>query len=77
MTERHIDLVKVDVEGAEELVLFGVSHVMQKIARWIIEIHNPLERKRIVQTMIGCGYRTKRLDNDHYLFERGDRSMSN
>jgi FkbM family methyltransferase len=76
-TERHIDLVKVDVEGAEELVLFGASHVMQKIARWIIEIHNPLEHKRIVQMMIGYGYRTKQLDNDHYLFERGDRSMPN
>jgi FkbM family methyltransferase len=69
-TERRVDLVKVDVEGAEKLVLLGASHVMRKIARWLIEIHNPTERKRIAQMMVKYGYRTKRLDENHYLFER-------
>ena len=69
-TERNIDLVKVDVEGAEKLVLLGASNVMGKIERWLIEIHNPIERKSIEQMMVGHGYLTKRLDENHRLFER-------
>lgn len=68
--EDHIDLVKVDVEGAEGLVIAGSSNMMGKIDRWLIEIHDPLERERIVQTMRAFGYETKKLDERHYVFER-------
>jgi len=74
--ERHIDLVKVDVEGAEKLVLLGATNVMTKIDRWVIEIHSPTERKSIIQTMNRHRYRTKRLDGNHYLFERKTRMIS-
>ena len=69
-TERHVDLVKVDVEGAEKLVLLGATNVMTKIDRWLIEIHIPIERKTITQIMTRNRYRTNRLDGNHYLFER-------
>jgi FkbM family methyltransferase len=68
--ENHVDLVKVDVEGAEGLVIAGASNVMEKIARWLIEIHNPSERERIVETMRAFGYEIKKIDERHYVFQR-------
>jgi FkbM family methyltransferase len=35
-----VDLVKVDVEGAEWLVLKGAEPVMHRIKRWMIELHD-------------------------------------
>ena len=35
-----VDLVKVDVEGAEWLVLEGAGPVMHRIKRWMIELHD-------------------------------------
>jgi FkbM family methyltransferase len=75
--EDHIDLVKVDVEGAEGLVIAGSSNTMWKIARWLIEIHDPAERERIIQTMRNFGYGAKKLDEKHHLFERDASTSTN
>jgi FkbM family methyltransferase len=68
--ERDVDLIKVDVEGAEMLVLAGATHVMKNIARWLIEIHNPTERRAIVRLMTRHGYHSMKLDDRHYIFEQ-------
>lgn len=50
---RWPDLIKVDVEGAEDLVLKGAPHLLrsQQAPRWILEIHSP-EKERSVQGML-------------------------
>ena len=73
-SEPQVDLVKVDVEGAENLVLNGAANVMERIERWLIEIHNHRDVPIISRMMRRSGYTTKQLDERHYVFERGRRS---
>ncbi len=57
--EPRIDLVKVDVEGGEWLVLEGAGPILEKIDRWLVELHS-LERRGELQAWFASrGYRTK------------------
>lgn len=64
--ESKIDLIKVDVEGAEWEVVDGAMQIMEKIGAWLIEVHEPKERSKWEQKMGGLGYST-------YWFEKVDR----
>ena len=62
----HIDLLKVDVEGAELEVLKGAKNTLSRnvVRRLIIEVHEDLvDSKRIVNTLLDYGYtvRTRRI----------------
>jgi FkbM family methyltransferase len=58
-----VDLVKVDVEGAEWLVLKGADPVMPQIKRWMIELHDLSREKELDSYLRQYGYRTSWLKN--------------
>lgn len=60
-----VDLVKVDVEGAEWLVLEGARSVMNHVRSWIIELHDMSRKQELEQWFRQCGYNTKWLDSNH------------
>lgn len=65
--EPKIDLIKVDVEGAEKLVLWGADGIKKKAKRWLIEIHDPEDISQVAELM--PRYKATKLDSNHYIFE--------
>lgn len=63
------DLVKMDVEGAEFLVLEGMRESIDRgrVTRICVELHNR-DRKRELETVLN-GYRTRWLDHSHIYGE--------
>jgi len=59
---RHVDLVKLDVEGAELLILQDSQEIMPNISMWIIELHDSFEQKELEQLMTKNGYALRWLD---------------
>jgi len=47
----RVDLVKVDVEGAEWLVLKGAHDIMDRIGAWLIELHDPTRKTELASYM--------------------------
>jgi hypothetical protein len=75
--ESIIDLIKVDVEGAEWRVLEGAEPIMPRIKRWVIELHQPRRKMELDARMKQYGYdRSEWLDSDRAMivgaFERSD-----
>lgn len=68
--EDNVDLVKVDVEGAEWEVLEGSKEVLPKIRRWIVEVHHLEQKGRIAKWFEDKGYATTWLDIKHVYAER-------
>jgi FkbM family methyltransferase len=69
--EDEVDLVKVDVEGAEWLVLEGAVPIMPRIKEWIIELHQPTRKAELEKLMKRFGYeRFDWLDSRHGVFRR-------
>ena len=66
-----VDLVKVDVEGAEELVLRGAEPIMQNIRSWVIELHDRSRKAELVSYMEKYGYESTWIDRNHAYFTRG------
>ena len=58
-----VDLVKMDIEGAEWMALKGAEKVMGKIRAWIIELHEPSRKQELENLMKGYGYKTRWLDD--------------
>jgi FkbM family methyltransferase len=54
--EERIDLVKVDVEGAEWKVLDGARSIMPRIQRWLIELHNASRTGEFDSLLHSYGY---------------------
>jgi len=52
------DLIKVDVEGAEFEVLKGALKVMNKIKRWVIELHDRNRKLELENLLRKYGYDT-------------------
>jgi FkbM family methyltransferase len=63
--EEIIDLIKVDVEGAEWLVIKGAEPIMSRISRWVIELHDLDRKAELEDTMRNYGYGVKWLDAGH------------
>jgi len=42
-----VDLIKVDVEGAEWLVLEGSGEIIEKVNGWVIELHDCTRQEQI------------------------------
>ena len=69
-TESKVDLVKVDVEGAELLVVKGAFPIMDKIQSWILEFHDTGMRNELTSLMKEHGYSLIGLDETHGYFYR-------
>jgi len=63
-----IDVVKVDVEGAEWRVLKGAEPIMPRIRTWIIELHDLARKQELIHYMSEHGYNSEWLDEHHGLF---------
>jgi FkbM family methyltransferase len=68
--EDNVDLVKVDVEGAEWEVLAGSKEVLPKIKRWLVEVHNLEQKERMAKWFEDKGYAVTWLDIKHVYAER-------
>lgn len=60
-----IELIKVDVEGAEWKVLGGAKRIIGKIRSWVIELHNLKRRNKLESLMRSFGYEYRWLDRNH------------
>jgi len=63
--ESKVDLVKVDVEGAEWNVLKGAEKSMHKIRSWMIELHDLNRKIELERIFKSKGYKIKWLDRNH------------
>jgi FkbM family methyltransferase len=62
----RIDLVKIDVEGAEFRVLEGAQDSLQhRIKRIVVELHDRERKKELEDTLLDNGFSTHWLDLDH------------
>lgn len=62
---RSVDLVKIDVEGAESRVLSGAGECIARFRpRFIIELHTPEQDIRVAQILRDSDYRLLRLSGD-------------
>ena len=71
--ENNIDLIKVDVEGAEWQVLKGSQMIMPKIKSWMIELHDNNRKKELEEYLSHEGYSTRWLDEKHIYAWRNNR----
>ncbi len=66
-----VDLVKVDVEGAEWEVLEGSEQALSKIKSWLVELHDIKRREELEQWFGKRGYKTRWIDDLHIYVWRG------
>jgi len=71
--EKRVDLVKVDVEGAEWQVLEGAKQILDKVQSWVIELHDLDKKKEIERWFISRGYEIRWLDFMHIYAHRNSR----
>lgn len=66
-----IDLVKIDVEGAEFLVLNGAKRLLgeRKIRHLMIELHSRYRKAELEEIFRGYGYHYHWVDADHLFAE--------
>lgn len=65
-----VDLVKVDVEGAELLVLKGAEDVLGRIKSWIVEVHGSNRKEEVRKWFSDRDYRLEWIDKNHIYAER-------
>lgn len=63
--DTSVDLIKVDVEGAEWKVLNGAKKVMGNIKSWLIELHDLTRRKELEDLLKSYGYNVRWVDWNH------------
>ncbi len=66
----NVDLIKVDVEGAEWLVLEGAKNILNKIRSWIIELHDWKRKEELVKWFSNRKYHYEWIDMNHIYAER-------
>jgi len=66
-----VDLIKVDVEGAEWRVLEGTNSVMDRIQSWLIELHDVARKHDLEDFFEALGYNHRWINRNHfYAFRR-------
>jgi len=58
----EIDLIKVDVEGAEWKVLEGAEPILERIKSWVVELHDPSRKEELENWFVSRGYSARWLD---------------
>ncbi|HEY2665295.1 MAG TPA: FkbM family methyltransferase [Actinomycetota bacterium] len=57
-----VKLVKIDVEGAESMVLSGASALLRELRPYVVvELHTPEQDVAVAAELGGCGYRISRI----------------
>ena len=65
------DAIKIDVEGAESLVLQGARDLLRGVRPWLfVEVHNITQMFLVQGLLLGAGYRTEMLDPEHASVSR-------
>lgn len=59
MNIESVDIVKVDVEGAEWMVLEGAKNIMGQIRNWVIELHDWSREQEMTELLESYGYSCK------------------
>jgi FkbM family methyltransferase len=62
-----IDLVKIDVEGAEFRVLAGATKCLDRIQKLIVELHNRERKEELELLLSSKQFKLEWLDEDHVL----------
>ena len=67
LNRASVDLVKIDVEGAEFLVLEGMRAALKErsVRRIMVELHNKENKTRLESTLTAYGYAVEWVDPDH------------
>jgi FkbM family methyltransferase len=65
--EAPIDLMKIDVEGAEFNVLQGAKRILPLVKNIVVELHDRGRKQELERVLGGCGFSTRWLDPDHVL----------
>lgn len=60
-----VDLIKVDVEGAEWIVLEGAKNILNTIKSWIIELHDWNRKEELEEWFCNRNYRYEWIDKKH------------
>jgi FkbM family methyltransferase len=63
----NIDLVKIDVEGAEFRVLTGAKKCLDRIEKLIVELHNRDRKEELELLLLSSQFKLEWLDQDHVL----------
>jgi FkbM family methyltransferase len=65
---RALKLVKIDVEGAESMVLSGASALLRELRPYVVvELHTPEQDVAVAAELGGCGYRIGRISGPPIL----------
>jgi hypothetical protein len=71
--QARVGLLKIDVEGAEALVLAGAAALLRdQSPAVVVEIHNEAAGRRSVDLLTQAGYDCRRLEGDGTLTTLGD-----
>jgi FkbM family methyltransferase len=65
--ELHIDLIKIDIEGAEFLALHGAKATLRKVETLIVELHDDSRRVELQDFLEKFGFKWKWLDWGHIV----------
>lgn len=68
-----VDLVKLDVEGAEWKVLNGAENVTDKIESWLVELHDTTRKSELEQLLKSHGYNLEWIDGNHVYADKRPR----
>jgi len=68
--DEQVDLIKVDVEGAEWLVLKGSEKILPRIKSWVIELHDASRKRELEEWFTDRGYSFKWLEKIHIYAHR-------
>src|SRR5712692_488259 len=66
----EVDLMKLDVEGAEFDVVEGAKDSMSKIRSWLIELHDQAEKRKLESYLSNYDYHLLWLDQGHLFASR-------
>ena len=72
--DRHVDLVKMDIEGAEAEVLADGTEWSSRVDRMLVETHSPYTREQCVRDLERLGF-AARIDNRHPAGVSGSRAV--
>jgi len=68
--EAVIDLMKIDVEGAEFNVLMGANRILLLVKNVVVELHDRERRRELEKSLEDSGFSVSWMDADHILGKR-------